>query len=360
MRNKTTRIKSFAERLVAWHATAGRRGLPWQKNVTAYRVWVSEIMLQQTQVPTVIPYYRQFMTRFPSLKALAEARLEEVLACWAGLGYYARARNLHRSARLIRQNHHGRFPKEQTALMQLPGIGRSTAAAILALVHGQRHAILDGNAQRVLARHANITGWPGDAAVRRELWRVAEHYLPTKQIAQYTQAMMDLGATVCTKTRPCCVQCPVASDCHARQIGCVAQRPQPRPPRPRHHRSVVLLMAIYHKQLLLERRPASGIWGGLLSLPEMPSVAQALSWLQRQGGVIETVRRWPPRTHALTHCTMQLVPIEVSLSRRIAKIKENDNFVWQPLSATVTGLPAPIKVLWQQLQRARSTRLSKT
>lgn len=344
-------MQSFAKRLIAWHVTEGRHNLPWQKNVSAYRVWVSEIMLQQTQVQTVIPYYRRFIARFPSLTALAKASVEEVLAQWAGLGYYARARNLHRTARTIRAEYGGRFPKDKVTLMRLPGIGRSTAAAILALVHGQRHAILDGNVQRIIMRHANIAGRPQDAVVKRKLWHQAEQYLPSDNIAAYTQALMDLGATTCTKGQPQCSHCPVATDCGAKRAGCIAERPSPRPSQSRSQRQIVLLMAIHGNQLLLERRPPSGIWGGLLSFPEMPSVEQALAWCQRYGGAIERSQCWSPRQHQLTHIAMQLIPLEVWLSRISSRIGEENRFIWQRLSAPMHALPAPIKILLEQLQQ---------
>ncbi|MGA8204491.1 MAG: A/G-specific adenine glycosylase, partial [Woeseiaceae bacterium] len=211
-------MSDFADRILAWFDGHGRKDLPWQ-GADAYRVWVSEIMLQQTQVKTVIPYYERFVACFPDVVTLADADVDSVLSHWAGLGYYARARNLHRAAKIVRDEHGGEFPASHEALMALPGIGRSTAGAILALAHGIHAPILDGNVKRVLARHAAVAGWPGTATVADELWRIAGELTPTRRVADYTQAMMDLGATICTRTRPACGDCPVAADCTARGLG---------------------------------------------------------------------------------------------------------------------------------------------
>ena len=222
-------VNDFSRRVLDWYAGHGRRDLPWQHNTTPYRVWVSEIMLQQTQVGTVIPYYRRFMERFPDTPALAAADIDQVLHLWTGLGYYARARNLHAAAVLIRDRHAGRFPQSFDEVLALPGIGRSTAGAILALACDQRHAILDGNVKRVLARFHAVEGWPGKSAVLQGLWALAEGHTPQRQVAEYTQAMMDLGATVCTRGSPDCEGCPLATDCQARQAGRQREYPSPRP-----------------------------------------------------------------------------------------------------------------------------------
>lgn len=345
---------SFAARLLKWYARAGRKNLPWQRDVSAYKVWVSEIMLQQTQVQTVIPYYRRFIRRFPSLKSLADSPLSEVIAHWAGLGYYARARNLHRTAALIRAQHGGRFPKDKNILMKLPGIGQSTAGAILALAYNQRHAILDGNVKRVLARHADIAGWPGDAVVNRRLWQQADKYLPRQNIAEYTQALMDLGAMVCTKNNPQCEHCPLAQDCFAYQSGCIADRPQPAAARKRPHRRIVMLMAMHKDNLLLERRPPSGIWGGLLSFPEMHSEAEAKTWCQRRLGHITDLRCLPPRKHQFTHFSLTITPLEVKIGKIYRRISEENHFVWCKLLSAIDGVPAPVKKLITQLQNSKN------
>ena len=341
----------FSDRLLKWYARDGRTDLPWQRNASAYRVWVSEIMLQQTQVQTVIPYYHRFMKRFPSLKSVAEAPLSEVIAHWAGLGYYARARNLHRSAQLIREQHGGRFPKDKNALMALPGIGRSTAGAILALAYHQRHAILDGNVKRVLARHADIGGWPGTTEVGRTLWQQAEKYLPQQRIAEYTQALMDLGAMVCTKTDPQCATCPVSVDCRARKAGRIAERPQPPPFKVRPQRRIVMLMARHRDNLLLERRPTKGIWGGLLSFPEMQSKVQAKAWCQRRLGPIDCTRSLPSFKHQFTHFSLNITPLEVRLAKIYPQINEENGLVWCKLLSSINGVPAPVKKLIAQLQK---------
>ena len=217
--------------MIAWFAQHGRKDLPWQQDPTPYRVWVSEIMLQQTQVRTVIPYYQRFMQAFPDLRALAAAPLDQVLHHWSGLGYYARARNLHRAAQRIRDDHAGRFPEDIEVVMRLPGIGRSTAGAVLSLACGQRHAILDGNVKRVLARFHAVEGWPGKTAVLEQLWALAEAATPQRDVAAYNQAMMDLGATLCRRGTPECPSCPLQSDCRACKLGRQSEFPAPRPRR---------------------------------------------------------------------------------------------------------------------------------
>ncbi|HQR24189.1 MAG TPA: A/G-specific adenine glycosylase, partial [Steroidobacteraceae bacterium] len=248
------RATGFAAALLAWSEAGGRKDLPWQRDPTPYRVWVSEIMLQQTQVATAIPYYRAFMERFPDVRTLAAARLDEVLHLWSGLGYYARARNLHRAAQLIVRDHGGRFPQTLDAVIDLPGIGRSTAGAILALALGQRHAILDGNVKRVLARHFGIEGSPAESAVEKVFWEIAESCTPYERVAEYTQGIMDLGATVCTRARPACLLCPVSTDCIARQHGLQSQLPAPRRRSRRPQREAWLVVAMRGRhQVLLER-----------------------------------------------------------------------------------------------------------
>ena len=325
--------------------------MPWQRNTSAYRVWVSEIMLQQTQVQTVIPYYRRFIKRFPSLKSLADAPLSEVTEYWAGLGYYARAKNLHRTARLIREQHGGRFPKDKNILMALPGIGRSTAGAILALSYSQRHPILDGNVKRVLARHADIAGWPGKAPVNHALWEQAEKYLPKQNVAQYTQALMDLGAMICTKAQPQCTLCPISADCLARKAGRIAERPQPPPTKVKPKRHVFMLMAIYKDRVLLERRPTSGIWSGLLSFPEMSGEEEAKAWCQRRLGHIRSTRCLPSFKHQFTHFSLTITPLEARLSKIHSQISEENHLVWCKLLPSINGVPAPVKKLITQLQK---------
>ena len=260
-------MRRFSDRVMTWQAAHGRHSLPWQQPRTPYRVWVSEVMLQQTQVAVVVGYFTRWMQRFPDIRALASAPQSDVMTHWAGLGYYARGRNLHAAAQILVAEHNGRLPDTVEALVALPGIGRSTAGAIVSLGHGQHAAILDGNVKRVLARHALIDGWPGRSAVQRQLWALAEQRTPGEQAAVYNQGMMDLGALVCTRAQPRCADCPVADDCGARQLGRQGQLPAPKPKRAKPSETLIVLLATRQGRVLLPRRPARGIWGGLRAPP---------------------------------------------------------------------------------------------
>jgi A/G-specific adenine glycosylase len=334
--------------LLAWFDAHGRHDLPWQRGRTPYSVWVSEIMLQQTQVGTVIPFYERFMRRFPTIAALAAARLDDVLAHWAGLGYYARARNLWRAARVVDSEHGGELPATFDALHALPGIGPSTAGAILAQVHGQRRPILDGNVKRVLARYHAVAGWPGLPAVADELWRHADAHTPHERVADYTQAIMDLGATVCSRARPACTVCPLAGDCAAALAGTQALYPSPRPKRERPQRHVaVLVVRAPDGRVLLERRPASGIWGGLYSLPELPAEDSARDWCARVLGAAVTAERVLEIVeHAFTHFDLDLQPRLLELATDPAAIMDRDDWHWcRPGSKLDVGVPAPVAAL---------------
>jgi A/G-specific adenine glycosylase len=302
----------FAPRLLAWFAAHGRHDLPWQQPRTAYRVWVSEIMLQQTQVATVIPFFERFVDRFPDARALAEATLDEVLHLWSGLGYYARARNLHRAAQQLRGAPGGELPAGLDALVALPGIGRSTAGAILALARDERHPILDGNVKRVLARWAGVDGFPGDARVAARLWALSEAVTPSSRVAEFVQAIMDLGATLCTRARPACARCPLHADCVARRTGRVALLPTVRPRRARPTRRVFWLVLRRGDEVLLERRPPTGIWGGLWGFPEYPSRVLAEQALPRAAGREANDPRVsvaPVIEHAFTHFDLRITPL---------------------------------------------------
>lgn len=343
------RSASFAQRLLRWHTRHGRHDLPWQQPRSPYRVWLSEIMLQQTQVATVIPYYRRFLKRFPSLRTLAQAPLDDVLALWSGLGYYARARNLHRAARIVMEEHGGRFPDEFGAAATLPGIGRSTAGAILAQAFGQRHPILDGNARRVFARHAAIQGWPGDPRVARKFWRVAEQHLPRTRLADYTQALMDLGATVCTARNPACAACPVNSDCAARIEKRVDELPTPKPRRMRPQRKAhLLLIENSEGAILLERRPPAGIWGGLWCPPVLAKDWRSVC-LNRYGLRLEKSKRLPVIQHGFSHYDLDLHPLRVQAQAE-SRVAEAPGLAWVTLPSSLNyGLPAPVRRLLQSL-----------
>jgi A/G-specific adenine glycosylase len=337
-----------APRLLAWFDAHGRHDLPWQRERTPYTAWVSEVMLQQTQVGAVIPFYERFMARFPTVAALAAAPLDDVLSAWAGLGYYARARNLHRAARIVVAEHGGRVPEAFDALHALPGIGRSTAGAILAQATGQRWPILDGNVKRVLARYHAVEGWTGSPSVANELWRHAEEHTPHERVADYTQAIMDLGATVCTRARPACTVCPLASGCSAVRAGLQAVYPAPRPKRARPQRQVaVLVVRAPDGRVLLERRPAQGVWGGLYSLPELPPEESPRDWCARSlGAHVADERELAVIEHAFTHFDLDLTPKLVTLAASPSIVADRDEWHWfRPGDELGVGVPAPVAAL---------------
>ena len=340
--------ESFARDLLAWYDRSGRKTLPWKKGRDPYRVWVSEIMLQQTRVAAVIPYYECFIKRFPDVETLARTPLDDVLGHWAGLGYYARARNLHAAARRIVVEHDGRFPREYERVAALPGIGRSTAAAILALAFDQRHAILDGNARRVLARLHRIDRYPGERAVLKELWRLAERLTPARRVGDYTQAIMDLGAIVCARVRPRCDACPVSAHCRAWAAGDVERCPAPRPVKHRARRRAVFLVARdADGALLLQRRPPTGVWGGLWCLPEFADLDQAREWSRGALGAAPERGSLKPFTHGFTHFDLVIEPVQVEIERGAeTRIADTDAIDWHtPAQANRRGLPAPIRRL---------------
>jgi A/G-specific adenine glycosylase len=342
----------FAPRLLAWHGTYGRHDLPWQHPRTMYRVWLSEIMLQQTQVQTVIPYFENFLERFPDLADLASAPADAVMNAWAGLGYYSRARNLHKAAQLCMSQHHGRLPEDFDALLALPGIGRSTAGAILSQACGARHAIVDGNVKRVLARFFAIAGDAGSTAVDRQLWQLAESLLPETGMADYSQAIMDLGATVCTSKKPQCVTCPLASGCRALAQGNVLDYPGRKPAKPVPERETyVLLLRTKSGDILLEQRPDKGIWGGLYSLPEADDADQSLA---RAEGFITTRSPapipLPAFIHTFSHFRLTIRPLLWDGCAAKSQIRDNARMRWAtPEELLLLGLPAPIQKLLKRL-----------
>jgi A/G-specific adenine glycosylase len=344
----------FTGRLLEWFDVHGRKNLPWQRDPTPYRVWVSEVMLQQTQVATVIPYFERFLGRFPTVEALAAAAEDEVLHLWTGLGYYARARNLRACARELVARHGGEFPVDIDAVVALPGIGRSTAGAILALSRGQRHAILDGNVRRVLARVFGIAGSPSSAGVIERLWARAEACTPSRRVGAYTQAIMDLGATLCTRGRPACTVCPMIEICVAAREGRQGELPGRKQRRERKAREATLLIAesgsVGSRVILVERRAAPGIWGGLWSPPQFESEVAALEWCRREVGELELeAEPMAPIDHAFTHFDLRLNPIRVRCKPGV-QVREGDDRLWYSLSAPPrVGLPQPIRRLFERL-----------
>jgi A/G-specific adenine glycosylase len=344
-------MTAFAQALLRWHSKHGRKDLPWQQDPTPYRVWVSEIMLQQTQVATVIPYYLRFMQSFADIDRLANASTDDVMHHWSGLGYYARARNLHRAAQSIRDEHNGIFPIDFDEVIALPGIGRSTAGAILSLACGQRHPILDGNAKRVLARFHAIDGWPGAAAVLKELWALADEHTPRRDVAQYTQAIMDLGATVCTRSNTDCGACPICDSCTALEQDAVDNFPQRRPPKVKPLRQTHMVLAHIDGAVYLQRRPAKGIWGGLWSLPELSSEEDVNQWCERElNARPEELDHWNTMRHSFTHYDLDIQPIAVRLSKQSSTVRDTEDGVWYEIgSPPPGGIAAPVSKLIQTL-----------
>ncbi|HEX2082306.1 MAG TPA: A/G-specific adenine glycosylase [Xanthomonadaceae bacterium] len=342
----------YAPALLAWFDAHGRHDLPWQHPRTPYRVWLSEIMLQQTQVRVVMPYFERFVTALPDVRALAAAPLDDVLALWSGLGYYARARNLHAAAKLCVQRHGGDLPRDPDALMALPGIGHSTAGAILAQAWGDRFAILDGNVKRVLCRVFGIEGWPGLPAVEKRLWRIAEDLLPDARLADYTQAQMDFGATLCTRHDPACVLCPLQRDCSALREGRVAELPTPKPGKPLPERHALgLLLHDAQGRVLLQRRPPVGIWAALWSLPEATDHTSARAWFEtHMTGDYDALRPLEPIAHGFSHYRLQLQPLRLEGAELRMRVADDDDLRWVDAAELgALGIPAPIRKLLQTM-----------
>ncbi|QJQ97747.1 A/G-specific adenine glycosylase [Halomonas sp. PGE1] len=338
----------FQRRLLAWFDVHGRHDLPWQQERTPYRVWVSEIMLQQTQVATVIPYFERFMARFPTVRELAVAHQDEVLHLWTGLGYYARGRNLHKAAGVLLDEHGGDFPMDTEALAALPGIGRSTAGAIIAQSSGERAVILDGNVKRSLARLHAVEGWPGRPAVERRLWALAEHYTPHERLVDYTQAVMDLGATLCRRGTPECGRCPFADVCLAHARGEERRFPESKPKKSLPTRTTrMLLLRDARGRVLLEQRPASGLWGGLWSLPQFDDEAALTAWLDSHapGSAIESAGA--PFLHVFSHFRLEITP-QPARVERLDAVGETRRW-YDPENPDAVGLAAPVKSLLTSL-----------
>ncbi len=339
-------MPDFAALLIAWQKTHGRHDLPWQGTHDPYAIWLSEIMLQQTQVASVIAYYQRFLARFPDIAALAEAPLDEVLAHWSGLGYYARGRNLHRAAQLVMERHAGIFPADPDAVMALPGIGRSTAAAILAFAFGQRRAILDGNVKRVLARCFGIAGYPGAKAVENALWQKAELLLPDTGIETYTQALMDLGATLCAR-RPACGPCPLRAMCVAYNENRLAELPTPKPRKLQPQKETAMLILRRKGEVYLEKRPPAGIWGGMWSFPEYGVEDEA--GLARFGVKGKAGATLPEMLHTFTHFRLRIVPRLFEVTATLPEAREPGGLWIAPAEALGAAIPAPVREILKAL-----------
>ena len=343
----------FSRRLLRWYRRHGRKDLPWQQTCDPYLIWVAEIMLQQTQVNTVIPYFQQFVARFPAIGTLAAANLDEVLHRWSGLGYYARARNLHRAAQKIVDVYGGEFPREFDAVRALPGIGASTAGAILAFAFGQRHVILDGNVKRVLTRYQAIEGWPGKREIEKRLWALAMQLLPRSHVRDYTQAIMDLGATVCRRARPDCAHCPVSTACRAYALGEPWAYPTPAPRRRLPvKKTAMLIIRDGRGRVLLQRRPPVGLWGGLWGFPECNACDVTL-WCRRTLGlVVRPETPMSPLRHSFSHFHLDITPI-AARAINASQAMENAHTVWyNPNQPDERGFAVPVKRLLDQLRRA--------
>jgi A/G-specific adenine glycosylase len=347
---------SFSAAVIDWQRRNGRHALPWQNTRDAYRIWLSEIMLQQTQVAAVIPYYQRFLERFPDIATLAAAPSEQVMAHWSGLGYYSRARNLHRCAQRLVAEYGGSFPADPELLADLPGIGRSTAAAIAAFAYGARAAILDGNVKRVFSRVFGIAGYPGEKSIENAMWQRAVALLPQQDIEAYTQGLMDLGATLCTRSKPECERCPLVSRCVAFSTGRVGELPVRKPKKAVPERQTAMLIVIDRDQVLLEQRPDHGIWGGLLSLPEIDVPGSEGEADSRQFelaataaiapfGTLDSCERLQEFSHGFTHFKLRVVPHRISLARRLKMVGQCAH-VWLGIDElTSAALPAPVKKL---------------
>ena len=340
--------EQFQHQILAWFDVNGRKDLPWQQQITPYRIWLSEVMLQQTQVTTVIPYFNRFIKQFQSIDQLASAPIDSVLQLWSGLGYYARARNLHKTAMIVNEQG-GLFPNDLELLMDLPGIGRSTAGAILSIAFNNSHPILDGNVRRVLARYHAISGWTGNSKVSNKLWEISARYTPLQRSADYTQAMMDLGATLCNRSKPRCNDCPINSSCLAKIENKVNELPTPKPKKVLPVKEIVFLILINNQQqFFLQKRPASGIWGGLWSFPEFNSLAEIEAWCMENNLLVESVNQLNEQRHTFSHYHLDYTPIIVKTDNLINNVMEANQSIWYKAEQIQKlGLPTPVKKLLQ-------------
>ncbi len=336
----------FSLRLIAWQKIHGRHDLPWQNTQDPYAIWASEIMLQQTQVSAVIGYYAKFMARFPDIASLANATQEEVLQYWSGLGYYSRARNLHNAAQTIMDEHDGKFPQDFEQIQTLSGIGRSTAAAIASFAFQQNQTILDGNVKRVLARHFLIEGWTGTPKIEKQLWSLAESLVPKQDMVAYTQGLMDLGATICTRSKPKCDLCPLNTSCQALAENKTKELPTPKPKKTIPQKETTMLLILDGNEVMLEKRPPSGIWGGLWSLPEigMQEIASEVA-LERFGLNVEAEEPLESIQHVFTHFKLAILPQPLSVTKRPLQTNM-PNIIWLPIEDAIgAAIPAPVRKL---------------
>lgn len=337
-------MSDFATRLIAWQKLHGRHDLPWQNTRDPYAIWVSEIMLQQTQVTAVIGYYQRFMQRFPTIQSLADAEQEEVMQHWSGLGYYSRARNLHKSAQTIMDDHHGQFPQDFETIQTLSGIGRSTAAAIASFAFNQVQTILDGNVKRVLARYFVVHGWPSAPKVEKQLWLLAESLLPKADMVAYTQGLMDLGATLCTRGKPQCNACPLSSSCGALAQNLTKDLPTSKPKTISPQKQTTMLLLRHGNEVLLEKRPQSGIWGGLWSLPEIADheIAAEVA-LRRFAFEVESEEPLAIVNHAFTHFKLAITPQPCRLTSKPQQVNA-PNLIWLSIDDAIgAAIPTPVR-----------------
>jgi A/G-specific adenine glycosylase len=348
-------MSDFSARVILWQKIHGRHDLPWQ-GADAYRVWLSEVMLQQTQVATVIPYYQRFVASFPDIAALAAATADDVLAHWSGLGYYARGRNLHSAAKIIVAKHRGEFPREFEQILELPGIGRSTAAAICALAFHERRAILDGNVKRVLARYCGISGSPAEKAVEAQLWQQAEALLPQQDVATYIQAQMDMGATLCTRSKPKCNACPVQSDCVALQTNRVAELPTPRTRKAVPEKNSTFLLLMHGNDILLEKRAPQGIWGGLWCPPQIEDgQGVPADYVQRSGMEVTERIDLAEFTHTFTHFKLHITPVLLCVSCKPTQVRQADSMWLDVEAALQAAIPTPVRKMLLELTALKVT-----
>jgi A/G-specific adenine glycosylase len=350
----TTKLMTarFSQSVLKWFDKHGRKHLPWQQNITPYRVWLSEIMLQQTQVATVIPYFERFTQKFPTVHSLAAAPIDEVLHLWTGLGYYARARNLHRCAKTVVEQYGGEFPSTVEELAELTGIGRSTAGAIVSIAFQKRAAILDGNVKRVLARYHAVDGWPGQSDTLNQLWQIAEELTPKKRSNDYTQAMMDMGATLCTRSKPKCNECPLQSGCIAYAQGEQTRYPGKKPKKTLPEKSIQLLMLRNpNGEILLQQRPPQGIWGGLWSFPELAIDDDAALHAQDQFGKVVNTEVWNSYRHTFSHYHLDITPVLIQLGKTAQGVASGGNHWYSLHEPESLGLAAPVKKLLEKLSQ---------